>query len=74
MTTTKRTMSLTLLQDRDTGEFAVRIVISDEDGEKDVVLDVDSALNAFNRLGDALCTAGVFEDDDEMEVVPCRLH
>ena len=74
MTTTKRTMSMTLLQDRDTGEFAVRIVISDEDGEKDVVLDVDTALDAFNRLGDALCAAGVLEDDDEMEVVPCRLH
>ena len=66
-------MSLTLLQDRNTGEFAVRIVISDEDGEKDVVLDVDAALDAFNRLGDALCAAGVLEDD-EPEVVPCRLH
>ena len=73
MTTTKRTMSLTLLQDRDTGEFAVRFVISDEDGEKDVVLDVDAALDAFNRLGDALCAAGVLEDD-EAEVMPCRLH
>ena len=74
MTTTKRTMSLTLLQDRDTGEFAVRFVISDEDGEKDVVLDVDSALDAFNRLGDALYAAGVFEDYDEPEGVQCRLH
>ena len=67
-------MSLTLLQDRDTGEFAVRFVISDDDGEKDVVLGVDAALDAFNRLGDALYAAGVFEDDDELEVVPCRLH
>lgn len=74
MTTTKRTMSITLLKDRNTGEFAVRFVISDDDGEKDVVLGVDAALDAFNRLGDALCATGVFEDDDEMEVVPCRLH
>ena len=73
MTTTKRTMSLTLLQDRDTDEFAVRFVISDDDGEKDVVLGVDAALDAFNRLGDALDAAGVFEDD-EPEVAPCRLH
>ena len=74
MKTTKRTMSITLLQDRDTDEFAVRFVISDEDGEKDVVMDVDKSLDLFNRLGDALFAAGVFEDDDEMEVVPCRLH
>ena len=74
MKTTKRTMSLTLLQDRDTDEFAVRFVISDEDGEKDVVMGVDTSLDLFNRLGDALFAAGVFDDEDELEEIPCRLH
>lgn len=67
-------MSITLLQDRDTDEFAVRFVISDEDGEKDVVMGVDKSLDLFNRLGDALYAAGVLCDEDDSEEIPCRLH
>ena len=37
-------------------------------------LDVDELIEVFNRIGDRLTLLGVFEDEDDYEVMTCRLQ
>ena len=41
-------------------------------GAEEIVVDVDTALDIFDKIGDFLETCGYF--DDEVEAAPCILH